>query len=85
MSIIFQNILAVNGEGRNMSNLCALKQSQKQFYYALFVYFYLCYVKLSNYPFFVWTNSKSDPKGKLQFMPLLRIIKLSCIFVFVNL
>ena len=85
VSIIFQNVLAVNGEGRNMSNLCALKQSQKQFYYALFVYFYLCYVKLSNYPFFVWTNSKSDPKGKLQFMPLLWIIKLSCIFVFVNL
>ena len=46
-------------EGGNMSNDCTLNQSQNSWFYyvllrfILLVYLYICYVELSNCPFFV--------------------------------
>ena len=44
-------------QDRNVSNDCAFNQTQKQcftalYYFISFVYFYLCYLELSNCPFY---------------------------------
>ena len=58
------NVKAV--EGRNISNVCVLKQSQKpyfMFYYVLLLVFFICiltFVMLNYLSFLLWNSS--DPK-----------------------